>query len=199
MTRHPDRLTNAKTPVLLEIRGAAGHEPSRERAHETDERHKRAEVIFHVFQLLIESSPLVLKEALTLAGPDMNMKKWTAADLPDLTGKTAVATGASSGIGLVIARQLARSGASVVLAVRDVNKGRTVAEGTPGQTEVRQLDVADLSSVRGFADSWSGSLDILVPLLAGSGDRGMTFCYDTQPCSRPAQRDLGTRPPRRVS
>jgi hypothetical protein len=74
MTRHPDRLTNAKTPVLLEIRGAAGHEPSRERAHETDERHKRAEVIFHVFQLLIESSPLVLliessplvlKEALT--------------------------------------------------------------------------------------------------------------------------------------
>jgi hypothetical protein len=63
--RHPDRLTNAKTPVLLEIRGAAGHEPSRERAHETDERHKRAEVIFHVFQLLIESSPLVLKEALT--------------------------------------------------------------------------------------------------------------------------------------
>ena len=92
----------------------------------------------------------------------MNMKKWTAADLPDLTGKTAVVTGASSGIGLVTARQLARSGASVVLAVRDVNKGRTVAEGIPGQTEVRQLDVADLSSVRGFADSWSGSLDILV-------------------------------------
>ena len=90
------------------------------------------------------------------------MKKWTATDLPDLTGKTAVVTGASSGIGLVTARQLARTGARVVLAVRDVNKGRTVAAGIPGSTEVRQLDVADLSSVRGFADSWTGSLDILV-------------------------------------
>ncbi|HEY2198770.1 MAG TPA: SDR family NAD(P)-dependent oxidoreductase, partial [Mycobacterium sp.] len=90
------------------------------------------------------------------------MRKWTAADVPNLTGKTAVVTGASSGIGLVTARQLARTGARVVLAVRDVNKGRTVAAGIPGWTEVRQLDVADLSSVRGFADSWSGSLDILI-------------------------------------
>jgi NAD(P)-dependent dehydrogenase (short-subunit alcohol dehydrogenase family) len=90
------------------------------------------------------------------------MKKWTATNLPDLTGKTAVVTGASSGIGLVTARQLARTGARVVLAVRDVDKGRTVAAGIPGPTEVRQLDVADLSSVRGFADSWTGSLDILV-------------------------------------
>jgi NAD(P)-dependent dehydrogenase (short-subunit alcohol dehydrogenase family) len=90
------------------------------------------------------------------------MNKWTAAELPDLTGRTAVVTGASSGIGLVTARELARVGAKVVLAVRDVDKGRAAAAAMEGRTEVRQLDVADLTSVRAFAEGWSGPLDVLI-------------------------------------
>jgi NAD(P)-dependent dehydrogenase (short-subunit alcohol dehydrogenase family) len=90
------------------------------------------------------------------------MAKWTAADLPDLTGRTAVVTGASGGLGLITARELARVGARVVLAVRTVSKGEEAARAMSGHTEVRQLDVASLESVRRFAGEWTGDLDILV-------------------------------------
>jgi NAD(P)-dependent dehydrogenase (short-subunit alcohol dehydrogenase family) len=82
--------------------------------------------------------------------------------LPDLTGRTMVVTGASSGLGAVTARELAQAGAHVVLAVRDVEKGERVAAGISGKTEVRALDLADLASVRAFADAWTGKLDVLV-------------------------------------
>ncbi len=88
--------------------------------------------------------------------------RWTAADLPDLGGYTAVVTGANSGLGLVTARELARVGAHVVLAVRDVDRGRTAAATITGSCEVRRLDLADLASVRAFAADWAGDLDILV-------------------------------------
>jgi NAD(P)-dependent dehydrogenase (short-subunit alcohol dehydrogenase family) len=88
--------------------------------------------------------------------------KWTADDLPDLGGRTVVVTGANSGIGREAARQLARAGARVVLAVRDVAKGEQAAAGMPGSTEVRQLDLASLDSVRAFAGDWTGELDILI-------------------------------------
>jgi NAD(P)-dependent dehydrogenase (short-subunit alcohol dehydrogenase family) len=88
--------------------------------------------------------------------------KWTAADLPDQSGRTVVVTGASSGIGLVAARELARAGARVVLAVRDPEKGQQVAAGLPGNTQVRPVDLASLSSVRAFAAGWTGPLDVLV-------------------------------------
>jgi NAD(P)-dependent dehydrogenase (short-subunit alcohol dehydrogenase family) len=87
---------------------------------------------------------------------------WTAADLLDLSGRTIVVTGASSGLGTVTARELARAGARVVLAVRDVAKGEKVAATITGDREVRALDLADLSSVRAFADGWTGDLDILI-------------------------------------
>jgi NAD(P)-dependent dehydrogenase (short-subunit alcohol dehydrogenase family) len=88
--------------------------------------------------------------------------RWTAADLPDLGGWTTVVTGANSGIGLVSARELARVGAHVVLAVRDQERGRTAAASITGSTEVRQLDLADLASVRAFAREWDGDLDVLI-------------------------------------
>jgi NAD(P)-dependent dehydrogenase (short-subunit alcohol dehydrogenase family) len=88
--------------------------------------------------------------------------KWTVADIPDQTGRTAVVTGANSGIGLVAARELANAGARVVLAVRDPAKGERAAETIDGEREVRRLDLSDLSSVREFAGGWEGSLDILV-------------------------------------
>jgi NAD(P)-dependent dehydrogenase (short-subunit alcohol dehydrogenase family) len=87
---------------------------------------------------------------------------WTAKDLPDLSGRTAVVTGATSGIGLVAARELARAGAHVVLAVRNTARGEELAAGWTGSTEVRHLDLTDLSTVRAFADGWSGDLDVLI-------------------------------------
>ena len=90
------------------------------------------------------------------------MTKWTAADLPDQTGRTCVVTGANSGIGRIAARELARAGARVVLAVRDTAKGEAAAREMPGTTEVRHLDLTDLASVRAFADAWEGDLDVLV-------------------------------------
>ncbi|MFD9741727.1 oxidoreductase [Umezawaea sp. NPDC059074] len=88
--------------------------------------------------------------------------KWTNDDIPDQSGRTVVVTGASSGIGLITARELAKAGARVVLAVRDTAKGRKVAAAMPGRTEVRELDVSRLASVRAFAEAWTGPIDVLV-------------------------------------
>src|SRR3954468_23327225 len=92
----------------------------------------------------------------------MSSHKWTAADLPDLAGRSFVVTGANSGIGLVAARELARHDARVVLAVRDTAKGERAAASIPGDAQVRRLDLADLGSGRSFAGAWGGGLDVLV-------------------------------------
>ena len=76
---------------------------------------------------------------------------WTAADIPDQSGRVAVVTGANSGLGLVTARELARAGARVVMTARDVVKGERAAATVAGSSEVRALDLADLGSVREFA------------------------------------------------
>lgn len=92
----------------------------------------------------------------------MTTKNWTAAELPDLSGRTVVVTGASSGIGIATTRELARAGARVVLAVRNVAKGEQVAHNMVGHTEVRELELTSLASIRAFAGAWTGDLDILV-------------------------------------
>ena len=90
------------------------------------------------------------------------MPKWNASLLPSFADRTVVVTGANSGIGLVAARELARVGARVVLAVRSTEKGERAAASIRGTVEVRRLDLADLSSVRAFADAWDGDIDVLV-------------------------------------
>jgi NAD(P)-dependent dehydrogenase (short-subunit alcohol dehydrogenase family) len=92
----------------------------------------------------------------------MSSPKWTAQDLPSLENRTFVITGANSGIGLAAARALGRAGARVVLAVRDTSKGERAAASIEGRAEVRQLDLADLASVRAFAGAWDGDIDVLV-------------------------------------
>ncbi|MBJ7608160.1 MAG: SDR family NAD(P)-dependent oxidoreductase [Candidatus Dormibacteraeota bacterium] len=92
----------------------------------------------------------------------MKSKQWTTGDLPDMSGKTVVVTGASSGLGIATARGLAGAGARVIMAVRNVAKGEQVAGGIHGKTEVRRLELTSLASVREFADAWSGDLDILI-------------------------------------
>ncbi|GAA1231322.1 oxidoreductase [Kitasatospora nipponensis] len=91
--------------------------------------------------------------------------KWNASDIPDQSGRTAVVTGANSGLGIATVTALARAGAHVVLAVRDVGRGEAAARSVGsvrGGLEVRRLDLADLASVREFAASWQGDLDLLV-------------------------------------
>jgi NAD(P)-dependent dehydrogenase (short-subunit alcohol dehydrogenase family) len=94
---------------------------------------------------------------------------WSAADIPDLAGRTAVVTGANSGLGYHTALELARHGAQVVLACRDQGRGaqaldRLTAEVPDANARLAALDLADLGSVRRFAGSAAvpHALDLLV-------------------------------------
>jgi NAD(P)-dependent dehydrogenase (short-subunit alcohol dehydrogenase family) len=96
---------------------------------------------------------------------------WNVSDIPDRSGRTAVVTGANSGIGLVTARELARRGARVVLACRDEGRGRAAEERirseVPGaEVGFGRLDLADLASVRAFSAAYGKQhgprLDLLV-------------------------------------
>jgi NAD(P)-dependent dehydrogenase (short-subunit alcohol dehydrogenase family) len=89
------------------------------------------------------------------------MPDWTAADLPSFAGRTAIVTGANGGLGEVTARELARVGAKVILAVRNTGKGEAAAQQMRGDVEVRGLDLQDLSSVRDFAGGVD-TVDVLV-------------------------------------
>jgi NAD(P)-dependent dehydrogenase (short-subunit alcohol dehydrogenase family) len=79
-----------------------------------------------------------------------------------MTGRSVIVTGANSGIGRAAASQLAGAGARVILAVRSTEKGEAAAASMPGETEVRQLDLASLDSVREFAAAWKGEIDLLI-------------------------------------
>jgi NAD(P)-dependent dehydrogenase (short-subunit alcohol dehydrogenase family) len=79
-----------------------------------------------------------------------------------MTGKTVIVTGSNSGIGQAAAHALAAAGANVVLAVRNVDKGKAAAAAMPGNTEIRALDLASLESVREFAAAWSGDIHLLI-------------------------------------
>ncbi len=87
---------------------------------------------------------------------------WTEKDLPDLSGKTVVVTGANSGIGFHTAKHLAGHGATVVLACRNTDAGRDAAAKIDGDTRVVHLDLASLASVRHFAEGVDHPVDVLV-------------------------------------
>src|SRR5512132_1129905 len=83
---------------------------------------------------------------------------WTTADIPDQSGRVAVVTGANGGLGLEVARELARRGALVVLAARDQAKATSArasirAEVPDASLELQPLDLASLASVREAAAS----------------------------------------------
>jgi NAD(P)-dependent dehydrogenase (short-subunit alcohol dehydrogenase family) len=91
-------------------------------------------------------------------------EKWTADRIPAQGGRTAIVTGANSGLGLATARQLARKGAHVVMACRNLEKGEAARREVPG-AELEQLDLASLDSVGSFAERFRSShegLDLLI-------------------------------------
>jgi NAD(P)-dependent dehydrogenase (short-subunit alcohol dehydrogenase family) len=92
----------------------------------------------------------------------MTTSTWSTQDIPDQSGRTVIVTGANSGIGRAAASALAAHGARVVLAVRNAEKGASAAAGMPGTVEVRPLDLADLASIRAFAEGWEGDIDLLI-------------------------------------
>ena len=92
-------------------------------------------------------------------------EKWTEQDVPDQTGRVAVVTGANTGLGFDTARMLAERGASVVLAVRNVEKGRQAAARLPGDVTVQALDLTSLASIRAAADDLRAThrrIDLLI-------------------------------------
>jgi NAD(P)-dependent dehydrogenase (short-subunit alcohol dehydrogenase family) len=90
------------------------------------------------------------------------MATFAPPDLPNMAGRTAIVTGANSGLGSITARVLAANGAHVVVAVRDLAKGREAVATMTGDLEARRLDLADLASVRSFAEGFSEPIDLLI-------------------------------------
>ncbi len=103
---------------------------------------------------------------------------WTADQIPDLTGKIAIVTGANSGLGFVAANELAAHGASVTLAVRSESRGAEAAEkiraAHPGAVvEVAPLNLRDLASVAEFANSFAKKHKKLHILINNAGIMGL--------------------------
>src|ERR1700686_2939241 len=107
---------------------------------------------------------------LTRRGTHRVTAKWTADEIPDQHGRVAIVTGANSGLGRIVARELARHGARVIIASRDSAKGaeaaRAIKAAFPSATaDAAQLDLADLGSIRAFADrirAGNNQIDLLV-------------------------------------
>jgi NAD(P)-dependent dehydrogenase (short-subunit alcohol dehydrogenase family) len=94
---------------------------------------------------------------------------WTTADVPDQTGRTALVTGANSGLGLQTAAVLAEHGATVVLACRNPGKAEAAAAAIGGRTELLALDLASLDSVRAAAAEAHERFDRLDLLINNAG------------------------------
>lgn len=97
------------------------------------------------------------------------MKLWPGATLPDLTGKTALITGANSGIGFYAAQGLAQAGAQVVLACRSAEKAAQAVAQIGPNTRFEHLDLADFDSIYAFAQRLQNQTDTLDLLVNNAG------------------------------
>ena len=100
----------------------------------------------------------------------MSKENWTTKNIPDLSNKTIIITGANSGLGFATSKALANNNATVVMACRNIQKGETakstiMKECPHANIEVMELDLMDLSSVKSFAQNFIAryhSIDILI-------------------------------------
>jgi NAD(P)-dependent dehydrogenase (short-subunit alcohol dehydrogenase family) len=95
--------------------------------------------------------------------------KWTAEQIPDLSGKTFLVTGANSGLGYVTTRELAAKGAHVIMAVRNLQKGEQAKRRLKGSLELKRMDLADLDSVKALAKDLHDSKTRLAVLINNAG------------------------------
>ncbi|MBV5245365.1 SDR family NAD(P)-dependent oxidoreductase [Mycolicibacterium sp. PAM1] len=94
---------------------------------------------------------------------------WNVADIPDQTGRTAVITGANTGLGFETAKALAEKGARVVIAVRNTDKGAQAAARIRGDVDVQELDLTSLSSIRTAAEALKARFDKIDLLINNAG------------------------------
>ena len=99
---------------------------------------------------------------------------WDERHVPDQSGRTAIVTGANSGLGYENSRALAAKGAHVIMTARDLEKGEAamvqiLAQSPDGSVELRQLDLADLESIESFANSVRKDFDGLNLLINNAG------------------------------
>ena len=102
------------------------------------------------------------------------MTDWSVDSIPDCSGRSVVVTGANSGLGFETTRELARAGAHVVMACRDIDRGtearETIRETVAGASlTVRELDLASLASIESFAETIRADLDRLDALCNNAG------------------------------
>src|ERR1700712_4424038 len=100
--------------------------------------------------------------------------KWTTADIPDQTGRIAVITGANAGLGYETAAALAAKGAHVVLAVRNLDKGKEAVrrierEAPTADVTLQELDLSSLDSVRTASDQLRSECDPVDLLVNNAG------------------------------
>ena len=102
------------------------------------------------------------------------MTQWTANNIPDQSGKTALVTGANTGLGYASSVELARHGAQVVMAARNTEKGERakadlLAAVPNADVDLMQLDLGNLASVRAFTDAFKAKYDRLDILMNNAG------------------------------
>jgi NAD(P)-dependent dehydrogenase (short-subunit alcohol dehydrogenase family) len=111
----------------------------------------------------------------------MPSAKWTADDMPDLSGQTIIVTGGNSGIGYEAALQFARCHAHTILACRSLAKAdgaakQIVASHPDAKVEVMELDLSSLASIRAFAEAFHKSHRSLNVLVNNAGVMALPYC-----------------------
>lgn len=111
---------------------------------------------------------------MSMSTESLKKKKWKAEDIPDQSGKIIIMTGANSGLGLEATKELVRKGATVIMACRNIEKGKdavdeVITEIPNAKVELMELDLSKLVSVREFAKNFNQKFDKLDVLVNNAG------------------------------
>ena len=113
----------------------------------------------------------------------MSKARWTGADIPDLTGKTILVTGSTSGLGFESVKAFSNKGANVIMASRTIEKGKVAKalildQNSKCKIDVMELELTDSDSIKKFATTFKESHEQLDILINNAGI--MTVPYDVK-------------------